>query len=136
TRGQMYDAASTVLAQRLSQVKGVGAVAVGGGALPAVRVEIDPDKLAAKGIALDRVRLALTSTNANRPKGSVEEDGRYWQIGANDQARTAAEYAPVLLSYRDGAAVRLRDVAEVSDSVQDVRNYGVANGKPAIAMFV
>src|SRR5438552_6080680 len=84
TRGQMYDAASTVLAQRLSQVKGVGQVNVGGGALPAVRVELDPDKLAARGIALDKVRLALTSTNANRPKGSVEEDGRYWQIGAND----------------------------------------------------
>ncbi|HZE90324.1 MAG TPA: multidrug efflux RND transporter permease subunit [Rhizobacter sp.] len=136
TRGQMYDAASTVLAQRLSQVEGVGQVSVGGGALPAVRVELDPDKLAAKGIALDNVRLAITATNANRPKGSVEEGGRYWQIGANDQARGAAEYAPILLSYRDGAAVRLSDVAQVTDSVQDVRNYGVANGKPAIALFV
>jgi multidrug efflux pump len=136
TRGQMYDAASTVLAQRLSQVRGVGQVNVGGGALPAVRVELDPDKLAAKGIALDKVRLAITSTNANRPKGSLEEDGRYWQIGANDQARTAADYAPVLLSYRDGAAVRLRDVAEVTDSVQDLRNYGMANGKPAIVLII
>jgi multidrug efflux pump len=136
TRGQMYDAASTVLAQRLSQVEGVGQVTVGGGALPAVRVELDPDKLAAKGISLDVVRTALTSTNANRPKGSVEDGGRSWQIGANDQAVTAAEYAPVLLSYRDGAAVRLRDVASVVDSVQDVRNYGLANGKPAIALFV
>jgi len=136
TRGQMYDAASTVLAQRLSQVKGVGQVNIGGGALPAVRVELDPDKLAAKGIALDAVRTALTSTNANKPKGSVEQDGHSWQIGANDQARTAAEYAPVLLSYVNGAAVRLRDVASVVDSVQDVRNYGVANGKPAVALFV
>ncbi|HET7866827.1 MAG TPA: efflux RND transporter permease subunit, partial [Burkholderiaceae bacterium] len=136
TRGQMYDAASTVLAQRLSQVEGVGQVTVGGGALPAVRVELDPDKLAAKGISLDAVRSALTSTNANRPKGSVEDGGRNWQIGANDQAVKAAEYAPVLLSYRDGAAVRLRDVANVLDSVQDVRNYGLANGKPAIALFV
>jgi multidrug efflux pump len=93
TRGQMYDAASTILAQRLSQVDGVGAVSVGGGALPAVRVELDPDRLAAKGIALDKVRLALTSTNANRPKGSVEEDGRYWQIGANDQANLFPEAA-------------------------------------------
>ena len=99
-------------------------------------MELDPDKLAAKGIALDKVRLALTSTNANRPKGSLEEDGRYWQIGANDQARTAAEYAPVVLSYRDGAAVRLRDVAEVIDSVQDLRNYGMANGKPAIVLII
>src|SRR5450830_410965 len=136
TRGQMYDAASTVLAQRLSQVQGIGQVNVGGGALPAVRVELDPDKLAAKSIGIDTVRTAITSTNANRPKGSVEQDGHSWQIGANDQERTAAEYAPVLLSYVKGAAVRLRDVAQVVDSVQDVRNYGVANGKPAIALFI
>jgi multidrug efflux pump len=136
TRGQMYDAASTVLAQRLSQVRRRRCGQRRRGALPAVRVELDPDKLAAKGIALDNVRLALTSTNANRPKGSLELDGRYWQIGANDQARTAAEYAPILLSYRDGAAVRLRDVADVSDSVQDLRNYGMANGKPAIVLIV
>ena len=136
TRGQMYDAASTVLAQRLSQVEGVGQVNVGGGALPAVRVELNPDRLAANGIALDSVRQAITATNVNRPKGVVEEGGRSWQIGANDQARTAADYAPILLSYRDGAAVRLRDVATVVDSVQDVRNYGVANGKPAIVLFV
>ncbi len=136
TRGQMYDAASTVLAQRLSQVPGVGLVNVGGGALPAVRVAINPDKLAANGMALDSVRIALTTTNANRPKGAVEYDGRSWQIGANDQARTAADYSPILLTYRNGAAVRLRDVADVTDSVQDVRNYGVVNGKPAIALFV
>ena len=136
TRGQMYDAASTVLAQRLSQVEGVGQVTIGGGALPAVRVELNPDKLAAQGIALDSVRLAITATTGNRPKGALEEAGHYWQIGANDQARNAAEYAPVILGYRNGAAVRLRDVAEVSDSVQDVRNYGVANGKPAISLFL
>ena len=136
TRGQMYDAASTVLAQRLSQVAGVGQVGVSGGALPAVRVEINPDKLAANGIALDSVRAAITATNANRPKGSLESNGRYWQIGANDQARVAAEYGAVMLTYRNGAAVRLRDVADVVDSVQDVRNYGAANGKPAILLFV
>ncbi|MGC4076496.1 MAG: multidrug efflux RND transporter permease subunit [Rubrivivax sp.] len=136
SRGQMYDAASTVLAQRLSQVPGVGQVTVGGGALPAVRVELDPDKLAALGLPLDVVRTAIVSTNANRPKGLLEDGGRSWQIGANDQAVRAAEYAPVLLSYRNGAPVRLRDVAAVVDSVQDVRNYGVANGKPAIALFV
>ncbi|UXH77938.1 multidrug efflux RND transporter permease subunit [Roseateles amylovorans] len=136
TRGQMYDAASTVLAQRLAQVSGVGQVNVGGGALPAVRVELNPDKLAANGIALDTVRQAIANTNANRPKGSVEQSGRYWQIGANDQARTAADYAPVVLSYRDGAALRLRDVAQVVDSVQDVRNYGASNGQPAILLFI
>jgi len=136
TRGQMYDAASTVLAQRLSQVEGVGQVNVGGGALPAVRVELNPDKLAANGIALDSVRSAIAAANANRPKGSLEQDGRSWQIGANDQARSAAEYGAVVLRYRDGAAVRMRDVAEVLDSVQDTRNYGIANGRPAILLFV
>ena len=136
TRGQMYDAASTVLAQRLSQVRGVGQVTVGGGALPAVRVEIDPNKLASKGIALDVVRSAINSTNANRPKGAVDDGVHSWQIGANDQALTAADYAPVLLSYIHGAAVRLRDVAQVIDSVQDTRNFGLANGRPAIVLFV
>ena len=136
TRGQMYDAASTVLAQRLSQVSGVGQVNVSGGALPAVRVELNPDKLAANGIALDSVRTAITATNANRPKGALEGNGRYWQIGANDQARVAAEYGAILLTYRNGAPVRLRDVADVVDSVQDVRNYGAANGKAAILLFV
>ena len=136
SRGQMYDAASTVLAQRLAQVDGVGQVTIGGSALPAVRVELDPDKLAAKGISPDSVRVALSATNANGPKGSLELDGRSWQIGANDQARSAAEYAPVLLSYHDGAAVRLRDVGTVTDSVQDIRNYGLANGVPAIVLLV
>jgi multidrug efflux pump len=133
---QMYDAASTVLAQRLAQIDGVGDVTIGGGSLPAVRVDLNPNQLAANGIALDQVRVALTSTNANRPKGTVEEGARQWQIGANDQARTAAEYAPIILSYRNGAAVRLQDVATVSDSVQDVRAYGLANGKPAIILLL
>ena len=136
TRGQMYDAASTVLAQRLAQVQGVGQVNVGGGALPAVRVELEPDKLAAQGLSLEQVRLAITATNANRPKGVVEDGDLSWQIGANDQALKAADYAPVLLSYREGAAVRLRDVARVVDSVQDVRNYGLSNGKPAVVLFL
>ena len=133
---QMYDAASTVLAQRLAQVKGVGDISVGGGSLPAVRVELDPNRLAANGIALDQVRLALVAANANRPKGQVEDDTRLWQIGANDQARTASEYGPLVLSYRNGAAVRLQDVASVRDSVQDVRAYGLANGRPAIVLVI
>ncbi len=136
TRGQMYDAASTVLAQRLSQVDGVGQVTVGGGALPAVRIELDPNRLSANGISLDAVRAAVTATNANRPKGSVEDETRYWQVGANDQARTAADFAPLVISFRSGAAVRLRDVAEVVDSVQDVRNYGASNGKPAVLLIL
>ena len=136
TRGQMYDAASTVLAQRLSQVDGIGQVTIGGGALPAVRIELDPNQLSANGIALDAVRAAVIGTNANRPKGAVEDERRYWQIGANDQARTAADFAPLIISFRSGAAVRLRDVAEVVDSVQDVRNYGASNGKPAVLLIL
>ena len=136
TRGQMYDAASTVLAQRLAQVNGIGQVTIGGGALPAVRVELDPNKLAAAGMALEDVRIAITTSNANRPKGFVEDATRSWQIGANDQATVAADYAPIILRYRNGSAVRLQDVGEVVDSVQDVRNYGVANGKPSILLIL
>jgi multidrug efflux pump len=136
TRGQMYDAASTVLAQRLAQVDGIGQVSIGGGALPAVRIELDPNRLSANGISLDAVRVAVTATNANRPKGSVETQANYWQVGANDQARTAADFAPLVVSFRNGAAVRLRDVAEVVDSVQDVRNYGASNGKPAVLLIL
>ena len=136
TRGQMYDAASTVLAQRIAQVSGVGQVNVGGGALPAVRVELNPDQLSSKGVSLDNVRSVIAAANGNRPKGRLENEQQSWQIGANDQARTAAEYAPLVLGYHLGAAVRLQDVASVRDSVQDIRNYGVANGKPAIVMFV
>ena len=108
TRGQMYDAASTVLAQRLAQVEGIGQVTIGGGALPAVRVEIDPNRLSANGLSLEDVRIAITSTNANRPKGSVEDATRSWQIGANDQAGLAADYAPTILRYRNGSAVHAR----------------------------
>ena len=136
TRGQMFDAASTVLAQRLAQVEGIGQVDVGGGALPAVRIRLDPNRLSANGIALDDIRVAVTATNANRPKGLLDDGQRSWQITANDQARTAADYAPLIVSYKNGSAVHLSDVAEVTDSVQDVRNYGVANGKPAILLLL
>ncbi len=136
TRGQMFDAASTVLAQRLAQIDGIGQVNIGGGALPAVRVELDPHKLAANGIALDTVRQVITSTNANRPKGAVEDGTRHWQIGANDQARTAAEFAPQIIRYKNNSAVRMQDVGQVLDSVVDVRNYGMSNGKPAILLIL
>ena len=136
TQGQMYDAASTVLAQRLAQVRGVGQVNVSGSALPAVRVELNPDKLAGAGISLDNVRTAITAANANRPKGVLENATQTWQVGANDQARVAAEYAGVVLRYTQGSAVRLGDVADVKDSVQDVRNYAASNGKPSILLFI
>jgi len=136
SRGQMYDAASTILAQRLSQVEGIGQVSVSGSALPAVRVEIDPQRLSSLGVGLEDVRNAIVATNANRPLGAVERGDRYWQIGANDQAKTAAEYRPLIVRWQNGAGLRLGDVAEVVDSVQDVRNYGAANGKPAILLIL
>jgi multidrug efflux pump len=136
TQGQMYDAADTILGQKLSQVKGIGQVSVGGSALPAVRAELNPKALAAYGIGLSEVRTALAAANANRPKGLVEDGDRQWWIYANDQARRAAEYLPLIVSYRNGAAVRLADVAEVVDSVQDVRNAGSANGRPAVLLII
>src|SRR3989440_326790 len=136
TRGQMYDWASTVVAQKLSQVRGVGQVTVGGSALPAVRAELNPSALNSFGIGLADVRNALANANANRPKGLVEDRSRVWWLYANDQARTAAEYLPLIVSYRNGAAVRLADVAQVVDSVQDVRNAGEADGRPAVLLII
>ena len=136
TQGQMYDAASTILAQKISQLKGIGQVTVGGSSLPAVRVELNPATLFKYGIGLEEVRTAIVATNANRPKGSVEDGERHWQILANDQARKASEYMPVVIAYRNGAAVRLSDVAEVVDSVQDLRNAGSANGKPSVLLIL
>src|SRR5438477_5094442 len=136
SRGQMYDAASTVVAQKLSQVRGVGQVTVGGSSLPAVRAELNPATLNAYGIGLSDVRNALAAANANRPKGLVEDGERVWWIYANDQARSAAEYLPLIVAYRNGAAVRLPDVAEVKDSVQDIRNAGEANGRPAVLLII
>ena len=103
TQGQMYDAASTIVAQKLSQIPGVGQVSVGGSSLPAVRVELNPPALNKYGVGLEDVRAALAAANANRPKGSVEEGDRHWQIYANDQAKTAAEYLPLIVAYRNGA---------------------------------
>ena len=136
TQGQMYDSASTIIAQKLSQIEGVGQVTVGGSALPAVRVELQPQALNKYGIGLETVRTVLASTNANRPKGAVEDELRHWQIYANDQAKTAAEYMPLIVAYRNGAAVRLTDVAQVVDSVQDLRNAGSANGRPAVLVII
>ena len=136
TRGQMYDWASTVVAQKLSQVRGVGQVTVGGSALPAVRVELNPTQLNSYGIGLSDVRNALSATNANRPKGLVENGERVWWIYANDQAQQASEYIPLIISYKNGAGVRLGDVADVVDSVQDVRNAGEANGRPAVLLII
>ena len=135
-RGQMYDAASTILAQKISQVKGMGEVTVGGSSLPAVRVLLNPSTLNKYGIGVEDVRAAIVATNANRPKGSLENGDRHWQILANDQAKTAAEYTPAIVAYRNGAPVRLADIAQVVDSVQDIRNAGLVNGKPAVILIL
>ena len=136
TRGQMYDAASTVLAQRISQIEGVGNVNVGGGALPAVRVALDLPTVAATGVSLEEVRGAIANNNVNRPKGVVEVGDRQWQIGANDQAKKAAEYLPLVVSWKNGAALRLSDIATVTDSVQDARNMGLTDGEPSVQLII
>jgi len=136
TRGQLYDAASTILAQKLSQIKGVGQVNVGGSSLPAVRVELNPALLNRYGISPEQVRFSIAASNANRPKGSVEAGDKHWQIYANDQAKKASDYIPLIVSYRNGAAVRLADLGEVVDSVQDLRNSGLYNGKPSVLLII
>ena len=136
TQGQMYDAASNVFQQRLSQITGIGQVIIGGSALPAVRVELNPQALFKYGIGLEDVRAALASANANSPKGTIDDGDQRYQLYTNDQATKAAEYAPLVVAYRNGAAVRLSDVASVIDSVEDVRNLGLANGQPSVLVIV
>ncbi len=136
SQGELYDAAATILEQKLSQVPGVGDVNVGGSSLPAVRVEINPTALFKYGIGLEDVRAALSAANANSPKGSVSDARRRWQIYSNDQARSAAEYRSLVVAYRNGAPVRLTDVAKISDSVEDIRNLGLSDGKPAVIIQI
>jgi multidrug efflux pump len=136
SRAQMYDTASTLIAQKIAQVEGIGQTQVSGSSLPAVRVELNPTALNHHAIALDTVRTALQNTNANRPKGFVELDARHWQIATDDQAREAAQYRDLILAWRNGAPVRLADVAQVEDSVEDVRNLGLANGEPAVIILL
>lgn len=132
----MYDAASSILQQKLSQMPGVGQVFIGGSSLPAVRIDLNPLALSRYGISLSQVRGVLASTNINRPKGLLSNDTNAWEIHANDQLRKAADYRPLVISYRKGAAVRLSDVAEVEDSVEDTRVAGMANGKPAVMVVI
>ena len=135
-REMMYDAASTILAQKLSQVEGVGQVLVGGSSLPSVRVELNPTALNKYGIGLNEVGSALSATNANKPKGQLADDSRTWEIRTNDQLYKASEYKPLIIAYRSGAAVRLADVADVQDSVEDTQNAGLVNGKPAVMVII
>jgi len=134
--GQLYDYASTQLAQKLSQIEGVGDVTVGGSSLPAVRVALNPQALFNQGVSLDAVREAIANANQRRPQGAVEDRQQRWQLRTNDELKTASDYAPLVVHYSSGAAVKLGDVASVQDSVQDVRNAGMADGKPAVLLLV
>ena len=136
TRGNLYDAASTVLAQKLSQVDGIGEVVVGGSSLPAVRAELIPQALYKYGVGLEDVRAALSSANAHSPKGGIDVGNERYQIYANDQASKADDYRGLIVAYRKGAPVRLSDVGEVTDSVENLRNAGLANGKPAVLIIL
>jgi multidrug efflux pump len=136
TRGDLYDAASTVLAQKLSQVDGIGEVVVGGSSLPAVRAELIPQTLYKYGVGLEDVRAALSSANAHSPKGGIDVGDERYQIYANDQANKSDDYKSLIVAYRNGAPVRLSDVGEVTDSVENLRNAGLANGKPAVLIIL
>jgi len=135
-RGRIYDAASSILQQRLSQIDGVGQVTVGGGALPAVRVQVNPTLLNAMSLGLEDVRAALTTANANRAKGEVQNHDRTWEIGTTDQLLNASEYEPIVIAFRNGATVPLSQVATVRQSVEDIRTLGLVNGKPAIPVII
>jgi multidrug efflux pump len=136
TRGRIYDAAYSILAQKLSQIVGVGQVFVGGSALPGVRVELNPTQLSNLGISLEQVRTALAAANTNRPKGELADDTTARTLTTTDQLLTAAEYQPLIIRYQNGAAVKLSDVADVRDSVEDLRNLGLSDGTAGILLVI
>src|SRR5579864_7085966 len=136
TPGQIYDSASNILQQKLSTVNGIGQVQISGGSLPAVRVELNPRALFKYGIGLEDTRAALSAANANAPKGAIEDGAERYQIYVNDTATRADQYRSLIIAYRNGAPVRLADVAEVSDGVEDVRNIGMSNNKPAVLVIL
>ncbi len=136
SKGQMYDAASTVMAQKLSQISGVGQVSVGGSALPSVRIELNLSVLNKYGISFESVRSALGGANANVPKGHFTDGPNMWEVGANDQILKAVDYEPLVIAYRNGVAVRVSDVGQAVDSVEDLRQAGYLNSQPAVLMIV
>ena len=135
-KGRLYDAASTIVAQKLSQVPGVGEVQVGGSSLPAVRVELQPRLLEHYGIALDEVRQSIAAASVRGPKGALEDGSRHWQIASNDQLSRAADYLPLIIRHQDGAAIRLGDIAEVRDAVEDRYNSGFFNDEEAVLLVI
>src|SRR6478752_4897195 len=136
TPGQIYEAVSNIVSQRLSQVEGVGEVEIGGGSLPAVRVELEPFALNKLGISTEDVRAAIQANNANRPKGAIESADRKLQIYTPAPGRRAADYRDLVIAWRNNAAVRLGDVARVIDSVENTRTLGLFNGEPAVIVLV
>lgn len=136
SQGQLYDIASTIVQQKLSQISGVGEVVIGGSSLPAVRIELDPDVLSQYGVSLEAVRLAIAAANSTRPKGVLENDTYSWQIKANDQLWKAVDYRPLIVAWRGQSPVRLSDVAKVEDSVEDTFNVGYFNTKQAVLVLV
>jgi multidrug efflux pump len=132
----LYDAASTILEQRLSQITGVGQVMVGGSSAPAVRIDVNPTQLSGYGIGLENVRAAIVAQTANEAKGSISDSAGRWTIGANDQLMNAADYRQIIVSYSNGQPVTLSSVATVQDSVQTIRSLGLANGRKAALLIV
>ncbi|HXW13222.1 MAG TPA: efflux RND transporter permease subunit, partial [Terriglobia bacterium] len=136
SKSQIYDYASTIMAQKLSQVSGVGQVFVGGGALPGVRVEVNPTLLNKYGIGLEQIRGVLSNANSNTPKGYFSDGQSMWQVGANDQLFHALDYRPLIVAYRKGSPVRLSDIAEVRDGPQTIMSSGYTNGKPSVMLVI
>ena len=135
-KSRLYDLASTILAQSLAQVNGVGEVQIGGSSLPAVRVQLQAQQLEQYGVSLDEVRQTISAANQRRPKGFVEDDAQQWQVQANDQLSKAADYLPLLIRYQDGRSLRLADVAKVEDSVEDRYNSGFFNDESAVLLVI
>jgi multidrug efflux pump len=136
TTAQLYDSADTVIQQQLSQISGVGQIQLGGGALPSVRVEIQPDKLSSYGIGLEDVRAAIAGANADSAKGHIDQGDQRYEVMSNDQAIKAADYQNLVVAYRNGAPVLLHDVAAVVDSNENIRNAGLYNGFPTVGVIV
>ncbi|OIQ77998.1 multidrug resistance protein MdtC [mine drainage metagenome] len=136
TRGQMYDAASTILAQKISQISGIGQVNVSGAALPAVRVELDLPRVNGMGLSLEQIRQAIANANVDSPKGAVDGAEHRWQVGANDQMTTPAQYQRIVVGYKNGAPIRLDQIANVSEGLQDIHNMGLSNGQPSVQLII
>jgi multidrug efflux pump len=136
SKSQMYDAADSILAQKLSQVPGIGQVVVGGGSLPTVRVELNPLLMQKYGIGFEQVRSTLSGANANTPKGHLTDDQQTWEIGANDQIFKAVDYEPLVVTYSNGTAVRIKDIGRAVNATEDIRNAGYANGRPSVLVIL